>query len=295
MTEPFAALDANTWGPVGSESSGGDEKEWLEEPDGRLWLFKPRTEQSGWSQGEDWAEKVASELAALLLVPAARVELAYRGGRQGSVSLSLRPPGWELQHGALLLGELLPSYESKSRTRSGHTLENIEHVLRSVQAPAPTSPLTAFEVFTGYLVLDALVANQDRHEENWAVLRPLPGVGEVTLAGSYDHGSSLGFNLTDAKRTLELDRNGVPAFAARAMAQRFDQASDGGLTLVDLAHRALARCSAQARSHWLESVAAVDDEALANTVDRVPGLSDPVRRFTEELLVTNRRRLLNEH
>lgn len=62
------------------------------------------------------------------------------------------------------------------------------------------SPLTAFEAFTGYLVLDALVANQDRHEENWAVLRPLPGGGEVTLAGSYDHGSSLAFNLTDARR-----------------------------------------------------------------------------------------------
>jgi hypothetical protein len=181
------------------------------------------------------------------------------------------------------------------KARSGHDLDNIERVLADVRPPDALPQMSAFEAFAGYLVLDALVANQDRHEENWAVLRPLPGVGEVTLAGSYDHGSALAFNLTDAKRTLELDRNGVPTFCGKAMAHRFDRDSDGRLTLVELAHSALTRCSPSTRSHWLTSVEAATESALVSAVDRVPELSDPVRRFTHALLTINRRRLLDEH
>ena len=295
VTDSFPVLNSDDWPLVSTESSGGDEKQWVEGEGGSLWLFKPRTEQAGWSQGEDWAEKITSELAVLLGVPAARVELAVRAGRRGSLSPSLRPAGWELQHGALLLGEVLPGYEPRSKARSGHSLINIERVLADVRPPSALPQMSAFEAFAGYLVLDALVANQDRHEENWAVLRPLPGGGEVTLAGSYDHGSALAFNVTDAKRTLELDRDGVPAFCGKATAHRFDRDSDGRLTLVGLARSALTRCSSSARSHWLASVEAATETALVSAVDRVPELSHPVRRFTHALLTTNRRRLLHEH
>lgn len=228
-------------------------------------------------------------------MPAAQVELAVRGGRRGSLSLSLRPERWGLEHGALHIGALLPGFEPRSKARAGHDLDTIERILGDVRPPPSLAHITAFEAFAGYLVLDALVANQDRHEENWAVLRPLPGEGDVTLAGSYDHGSALGFNLTNAKRTLELDRDGVPTFAARARAHRFDQVSDGQLSLVALAHKALAKCSTSAREHWLASVESTDDAALGNTLDRVADLSDPVRRFTHALMTTNRRRLLDEH
>lgn len=295
VTGHFPVLSIDSWTLKETESSGGSEHDWFESPERSVWLFKPRTEQTGWSQGEDWAEKIATEVAVRLGVPVARVELAVRGGRAGTVSLRLRPPGWELQHGALLLAGLLPDYVPRSRERTGHGLENIEQVLKDVQPPQEVLGMTAFEAFAGYLVLDALVANQDRHEENWAVLRPLPGEGGVRLAGSYDHGSSLGFNLTDHKRRVELDRHGVAAFAGRARAQRFDRAAEGRLTLVQLAHRALARCSTSARNHWLAALAAIDEAFLADTVALVPAMSDPARSFTSALLLTNRRRLLDEH
>jgi hypothetical protein len=32
--------------------------------------------------------------------------------------------------------------------------------------------MSAYDVFCGYLVLDALVANSDRHDHNWAVFLP---------------------------------------------------------------------------------------------------------------------------
>ena len=295
MNKAFPVVDAEAWSLVDDEPGGGDEKQWLRASDGAKWLFKPRTEHADWSQGEDWAEKVTAELAIQLGVPAARVELAVKGGRRGSLSRSLRPDRWGLEHGALHIGALLPGFEPRSKTRAGHDLDTIERILGNVRPPPSLVDITAFEAFAGYLVLDALVANQDRHEENWAVLRPLPGEGDVTLAGSYDHGSALGFNLTRAKRTLELNRNGVPAFAAKAKAHRFDRDSDGQLSLVALAHKALAKCSTSAHDHWLASVEATNDAVLGNTLNRVGDLSDPVRRFTHALLTTNRRKLLDEH
>ena len=50
----------------------------------------------------------------------------------------------------------------------------IMRALTGCQTPPDCGVLTAPEVFAGYLVLDAWVANQDRHDQNWAVLHRLP-------------------------------------------------------------------------------------------------------------------------
>jgi hypothetical protein len=186
------------------------------------------------------------------------------------------------------------AFDPRDRSRSGYTLDAMEVALRDCEAPAASAGLSAFEVFAGYLVLDALVANQDRHVQNWAVLRPLPGAGRIALAPSFDHGSSLAFNLTDHRRALLLDRDGVAAFCARARAQRFDAGGDGRLTLVTLAAKALDRCSEAARERWLEALGRLTDEQLTGAVTTVPELSDPVRSLTSAMLITNRRRLLDE-
>ena len=78
--------------------------------------------------------------------------------------------------------------------------------------------LSAWEVFVGYLVLDALIGNTDRHEENWAVIVSESG---RYLAPTFDHASSLGFLLSDPQRLERMsskDRNYPPeAFAERVM------------------------------------------------------------------------------
>lgn len=93
----------------------------------------------------------------------------------------------------------------RAKERLGHNLANIQTVLAPRQAIEMPDSFTAFDQFCGYLVMDALVANRDRHEENWGVLRDPDGL--VTLAPSYDHGNSLGFNLLDNRRLLELGRD----------------------------------------------------------------------------------------
>lgn len=293
----FPIIDVSDWSVIDHESVGGDVKEWLDDPTGGTWLFKPRTERPDRVQGEDWAEKVTTEVAHSLGIPAARVELAARQGRRGTISANLRPDGWEQQHGDVLLAALLPGYEAKTRDRSGHNLANIAIVLEAMGPPTgegAIADMTAFEVFSGYLVLDALVANRDRHEQNWAIHRPLPDQGASVLAGSYDHGSSLGFNLTDAKRKLELERRGVPGWATKATAQRFDRENDGRLTLVELARSALGRCRNVARGHWIARVDAVQPTLWEELIEQVPDLSDVTRTFVVELLAVNRRRFLDE-
>lgn len=66
MIERFVLVDVSSWIVADTESGGGDEKVWLTDPRCSEWLFKPRTEHAGWVQGEDWAERIATELASRL-------------------------------------------------------------------------------------------------------------------------------------------------------------------------------------------------------------------------------------
>src|SRR5262245_38526358 len=90
MLKPMAEFrieDVSTWPRFVDETVGSKRKVWLEEspaPDARRWLFKYR--HHPWT-GDDWAEKVATEIAALLEIPHASVELAQLGAEPGSISL----------------------------------------------------------------------------------------------------------------------------------------------------------------------------------------------------------------
>lgn len=175
----FEVWDASDWEVFSDETEGAEEKWWLISPaDGRLWLFKPPVDKFGFRQGEDWAERVSTELARAIRVPCADVELGHRDGRRGSMSRRLQPRGWDIQPGKLLLAEFDPGYVSQAKGRPGHSLERIAAALTGARvAPPLDGPdgFSAFDVFAGYMVLDALIANRDRHDDNWSVLVPPPG------------------------------------------------------------------------------------------------------------------------
>jgi hypothetical protein len=61
------------------------------------------------------------------------------------------------------------------------------------------------DVFVGYVMLDALIAKQDRHHENWAAIRERE---RTSLAPMFDHGSTLVRNEPDTKRKRRLETNG---------------------------------------------------------------------------------------
>ncbi|MFT3871401.1 MAG: HipA domain-containing protein [Nocardioides sp.] len=198
-------VDVSDWVVRFPEPGGSDANVWLLVPESdESALFKPVVAKEGRRQGEDWAEKAVEQIANEIGVPAARIEMATRNGHPGLLSFDLAGRGVEMQTGAVLIGEIDQRLVPRAKERLGHNLTNIRTVLHPLAAPAMGGgAFTAFDQFCGYLILDALVANRDRHEENWAVLRSSDGV--VTLAPSYDHGNSLGFNLLDMRRLRQLE------------------------------------------------------------------------------------------
>jgi hypothetical protein len=215
-------MDVSTWEVWDIEQSGSSEAVWLVEPlTGRRWLHKDtKIPSNGVEQGEDWSEVVSTQVALLLGVPCARTRLCERNARRGTVSLSVIPKGHDLWEGAVVLAtvpgffpqvEGEPPAEDPERPgvrRPGHSLENIRAALtNAVSPPGFEGPeaLTAFDVFAGYMVLDALIANPDRHEQNWAKLTPSLQFLPEALSPSYDHASSLGHNLRDPARQRCLD------------------------------------------------------------------------------------------
>lgn len=301
--EPFERLDVSSWEVDRDETSGVEAKMWLVEPGAparRPWLFKSVTVRPEYVCGEDWAEKTAAELGERLGIPCARVEMAQRDEHRGSISVNLRPPECQMQPGALFMQacEVENYLPGKVAGRPGHSLENIRRVLDGALPPPGVHLMfdaTAFDVFAGYMVLDALIANRDRHDENWAVLLPIAGEGPTRLCGSYDHANSLGYNLNDVQRAAQLAQpGGVRNWCRKGTAHRFEYTPGSApQTLVQAATRALGLASPEAREYWPRQVDRVTDQEMRSIIERLPGMSEVTRTFAIEVLLVNRKRVLD--
>jgi len=151
----------------------------------------------------------------------------------------------------------------------------------NVDAPPGVSDLPGFAVFAGYLVLDALVGNGDRHPGNWAILERQSD-GACFLAPTYDHGSALGAGLTADNRRDK----GAVAFARRGRANPF---SPRRQLLVDLALEAVRRSGA---GLWVTRIAALDELSIRETLEAPQGrLSEVASTFVEQVVFENQRRL----
>lgn len=258
MISHFARLDVSGWPFVRSETIGQSPAVWLRNPDGDYttnhhWLFKPvEVHSNGSEQGGDWAEKAASEIAKLLDIPAAEVELASYNGTRGSISRNVKPEFWDMWSGRLWLDantEITYSSAEASKSKrkkgasKGYSLTNIHKSLVPMGPPpghSGSSSMTGFGVFCSYLLLDALIANRDRHEDNWAVLVETIGEPNPHLCPAFDHAGSLGYQLTDPGRQKMLDaEGGVNRWVLGGTAWRFEATQDDKPeSLVDLAWRA---------------------------------------------------------
>ena len=90
---------------------------------------------------------------------------------------------------------------------------------------APPGMEAALDVFVGYIMLDAWIANQDRHHENWGALRS----DKLRLAPTFDHGALLGATcrIRNARSALETrDRNRTVAYFAQRARSAFYSAGD---------------------------------------------------------------------
>ena len=100
MKDTFPILEVTSGMRTDVEQLGSKPKFWFKWQ-GERWLYKRARPETG----EDWSEKVASEIAVLLGLPTHRVELAVWEGNNGcAVKSFLTPEGNVLVHGNELLG-----------------------------------------------------------------------------------------------------------------------------------------------------------------------------------------------
>ena len=151
------------------------------------------------------------------------------------------------------------------------------------------------DVFVGYLMLDALVGNQDRHHENWGLVL---SNHRITLAPTFDHASSLGRNELDAARMERLTSRdqgrSVEKYVERAKSAFYGRLSDEKPLTTLAAFQEAARISPGASLYWLrrlQMTARADYGAIFNNIP-YSEISELARDFALKMLEINRGRLL---
>lgn len=286
------------------EPLGTKRKFWFTDATGRRVLFK--AEERG--TGEDWAEKLACEFARLLGLPHVHYELALDTANKtpGVVCESCVVAPTVLLMGNQLMLDRDPGYPADmGRYRvSEHTVDAVAHTLRTLTLPPPPwrdalpeGVLTALDVFVGYVMLDAWIANQDRHHENWAGMRSEVG---IALAPTFDHGAALARNLSDEERSERLHSKDqgrrIPNFAQRARSAFFAKPGDARPMSTFAAWQEFSRFAPAASTIWVDRLRRIEAEQVSALLSEVPPnrLSTIGRAFTEELLAENRRRIVEE-
>lgn len=292
------------------EQMGTKYKFWYSDDDLGNVLFKEGRPETG----EDWAEKISCELARLINLPHAQYELARYRGRRGVISYNMVPKEMRLIHGneilaKPLIGERVSEVSTTSINKREHTISRVLSYFKAAEKEkniaAPycygfhqlENISTALDVFIGYLMFDAWIANQDRHDENWSILKAL--TGKVFLAPSYDHGSSLGRNETDDNRRIILSTKDtgrhISKYVTKARSALFPDSTKGSKALFTLdAFCQMAKHSQDAANSWRKQLEHIEQESIDLIIAKIPQelMSDTTRDFTREILKLNKERIL---
>ena len=280
------------------ERLGSKTKFWFRRGAGVRCLFKyPRRDF-----GEHWAEKIAAEVAELIGVRCAEVQLARFGGELGTLSPAFAEPEWLRMHGNEVMTEAIPEYDGTRNTGRGD--HNIKNILLAVSRWAERhglEPQAVLAELASYVILDGLIGNTDRHHENWMFFYH-PERGSYQLAPSYDHGSSLGRELQDVSRRVSRSRTDILA-SARVLNYLLGGGSPRGVYIRSSSRRAppplvtaklVCRWQPDAVRPWLERLEATADCRFRNVIDRIPEefMSPGARDFAHRILTISRTELL---
>lgn len=282
-----------------NEVIGTNTKFWFKHQEIGYCLYKQNKSQE---IGQDWAEKVASELCKLLGLPHAIYYLAETWeGNYGVVSPSFLPKGATLIHGNEILTPIVPNYPTfQNYGVSQHTIDIVLSVLteENINFPidwnVPKNIKKPVQVFVGYLMLDAWIGNGDRHHLNWGLIKSQltrHTRETIHLAPTYDHASSLGRELYDGKR----QQLSVDSYIKKCKSPFYANAEDKKvLKTFDVFHQ-VALCYPQAAIMWLEHLERISPADTILIFNRIPKnrISTITIEFAQKILELNQDRLLN--
>ena len=274
----------------------------------KFWFYKDKTGKYLFkagrpNTGENWAEKVACELCELLGLPHAQYEFAIYKGTKGLITPSFIPEGGWLEHGNELMANMVSEYEIfKTYHQSQHTVERVLMKIgkEDIQLPIGWKGFgnikSALDVFVGYLMLDAWIANQDRHDLNWILVRIN---GEKHLAPTFDHASSLGRNESDESRQSRLytkDKGrGMEHYVERATSAFYASETDTKPMSTLSAFIEAAKIRQNAAKSWIKRIEDVSSTKINEIFNKVPKeeITEVAIEYAQTILDLNRQRILS--
>ncbi|WP_018249862.1 HipA domain-containing protein [Orenia marismortui] len=173
------------WQKTGEAFTGKSDSYWIQNVVNRQKAIlkipkeQERENSIGYS-GEHLAEKLASEIGLKLGLNMPEIDLAIYDNIECCISYSFcQAGGVELKEGR----EILIQDITENENRDKYTVENIVSHLHEYGL---------VEEFVEMMLFDALVGQQDRHEENWGILNcPGDPVNRYQFAPIYDNSSCL--------------------------------------------------------------------------------------------------------
>jgi len=288
------------------EPLGTKAKYWCSDPAGNHYLFKSietydSTNKLISRDGEDWSEKIACEISKKLFIPCADYELAHNNTTRGVITKNFISS----DNAYLVTGnEILKNYSAPINTEIQKKSEkqNIMHVYIILRRIIRNKPLgfnslpnikSAADFFTGYLMLDSLLSNQDRHSENWGLI--VTGKGRFHLAPSFDHAAGLGRNESDATKTHRLNSldqgQHVSTYVQRA--KSYFYLKDKRLRTFK-AFEYFGILNPRAALSWLGQLNALTTDIMQATIEPIPAeiMSDASKKFALEMLRCNKANMM---
>jgi len=262
-------------------------------------LFKRGRENTG----ENWVEVVVSKIFEQLNIPHANYYFAEFGDNIGTVCETFVPAGARLTHGNELLARAYERIEedyditSYYRVRK-YNLRLIILILNDIKL-LPAFDLiahdyceSASDMFIGYIIMDCLISNQDRHHENWGLIRY---GNTIFLAPSYDHASGLGSKVSDEDKekrlkTKDLQFN-VASFVKKAKTPFYD--NKGKILKTIDSVKLCGKINKKTTIMWLEKIETLDINEIERGFLQIPTdlMSDISKVFAIKMLNENMKRL----
>ena len=257
----------------------------------KFWVEHPQLGQSLIKIEEDtalaWSEKVSYEIAARLKLPAASYEFGeligwsnYADRTKVIVSPNFKSADVRYIQGTELLASQTNPDDSYTVSRILETLSQNDIQLPSgYQAPFGIG--NGADLMVGYLLLDSLVANNDRHSGNWEI--GLDNTGTLTLAPVYDNGASFAttfgsivYDDFTAEKYMKTDLSYFGEFQI----ETFRQA---------------AQIRPDAARVWLSQLSQIEQQQLDDIFAQIPNerIDPKALAFSRELLNYNRSQLSN--
>ncbi len=185
--------------PLGS---GASKKNWLinyEKKQRGIFKYPKVTSKSNIT-GEYWAECLACEIANILNIPCAKVDIGSYCDSIGSMSYMLLKENEYLNEGLYFISKEYPAYSvDKFFDSSTGTWYSLQMIMKSLKEMGLEKDFLIIPLF------DALIGNTDRHHSNWGVVLSKDNL-KPKISPLYDNGSSLCSIVSEDKINLH-DKN----------------------------------------------------------------------------------------